>query len=311
MPITPQMLELATTYRRALLARERQAASQLVNYYGAIWGRLQGDIAALTTNIAQMQAAGETVTPAMLGRLDRMQGIQRQMAAELARFAEYADGVISSAEREAAIAGARDAEQLVLSAFPRGAVEVQFGRMPTSAVEAMVGTLQDGSPLADLIRQAVGDAADGFASELVSGLALGKNPRVVARALRSEFGMGLTRSLRIARTEQLRAYRTATLHTYQNSGGIVKGWERKATLDDRTCMACLMLDGKLYSLDEPMDDHIQGRCLPAGTLASGPLPGGLDAVLQRRARQGQNRQRRRAFPHPKSPCTDTQGVGCC
>lgn len=25
-------------------------------------------------------------------------------------------------------------------------------------------------------------------------------------------------------------------------------------------MACILLDGKRYGLDEPMDDHVQGRC---------------------------------------------------
>jgi hypothetical protein len=25
-------------------------------------------------------------------------------------------------------------------------------------------------------------------------------------------------------------------------------------------MACVLLDGKRYGLDEPMDDHVQGRC---------------------------------------------------
>lgn len=261
MPITPQMLEMATAFRQALLLRERQAATRLVTAYGQVWQRLQGDIDALRLNITQMQAAGETVTQAMIQRLDRMHALQSQAAAEIGRFAEYADVTITAAQREAIAAGERDAPELVRAAFPRNSVRVQFGRMPTSAVEAMVGTLQDGSPLRTLLQQAVGDAAQNLADVLVNGLALGKNPRVIAQEIRSAFGMGLTRALRIARTEQLRAYRTATLFDYRNSGGIVKGWERSATIDDRTCMACLMLDGKVYSLEEEMDDHPQGRCV--------------------------------------------------
>ena len=51
----------------------------------------------------------------------------------------------------------------------------------------------------------------------------------------------------------------ATLASYQ-ADPTVKGWERAAALDDRVCLACIMLDGKLYSMQDEMDDHPNGRC---------------------------------------------------
>ena len=260
MPITPEMLERAQRFRAALLARERRAASGIVRFYGRIWNQLQGDIRQLEGTISDMRAAGEDVGRGTIWRLERMKAIQRQANQEMAKFSQFAGETISGAQREAIAAGERDAHQLMLAGFPPDAtIPIGFTRMPRESVEAMVGTLQDGSPLVDLLQKAVGDAGEAFGETMVTGLAAGWNPRKLAEELRSSFGMGLTRSLRIARTEQLRAYRTATLQSYQESG-VVKGWERSAALDNRTCMACIMLDGKVYPLDEPMADHPQGRC---------------------------------------------------
>ena len=72
--------------------------------------------------------------------------------------------------------------------------------------------------------------------------------------------MGLTRALRISRTEQLRSYREATRLSYQQNSNIVKGYTRHASKDARTCMACLALDGKRYPLSVPLNEHVQGRC---------------------------------------------------
>ena len=130
----------------------------------------------------------------------------------------------------------------------------------SEAVEQMVGFLQDGSPLVDVITKHVGAAQQQFGQTMVTGLVSGWNPRKLARELRSSYGLGLTKALVIARTEQLRAYRTAAANTYRANSHVVKGWERHAQHDTRTCMACLILDGKRYTLAEEMDDHPQGRC---------------------------------------------------
>ena len=257
---TPAILESARRFRQQLLARERRAASAMVRYYGDTWRRLQPEIRRLRVEIDGMRAAGEDVSVARIGRLDRLRSIEAQAQQQLLQFTEYADGAIRGAEREAIAAAERDAPALMRAAYPLDApITIMFDRMPREAVENLVGFLQDGSPLADLLADAVGDAADNFASTMVTGMAAGWNPRRLARILRSEFGMGLTQALKISRTEQIRAYGAATLHAFQTSG-VCLGWERLAALSPRTCMACIMLDGKRYALDEPMDDHVQGRC---------------------------------------------------
>jgi len=259
-PITPTVVELANAFRAQLLAQERAAASAMVRYYGTIWRELQSEINTLATEVQRLQDAGATFSADKIYRLDRMRNVQRQVAEELDQFTTYAGGAISVAQRAAIAAGERSAYRLTMAAFPPGAdIGVRFWRMPTEAVETMVGFVADGTPLEQLITQYVGDSSKDFLTRLVAGLAKGQNPRAIARELRSAFGMGLTKALQISRTEQLRAYRTATLGSY-NDSGVVKSWQRHAAKDSRTCMACVMLDGKLYTLAEEMDDHPNGRC---------------------------------------------------
>jgi len=259
---TPLILEVAQRFRQQLLARERRAASALVRYYGDTWARLQPEIRRLRGEIEEMRAAGEEISPERMNGLPRLRSIEAQAQQQLLQFAEYADGAIGGAQREAIAAAERDAPALMRAAYPTdAAIEIRFDRMPREAVENLVGFLQDGSPLKDLLDEAVGAAIDDFASTMVTGMVAGWNPRRLARTLRSDFGMGLTQALKISRTEQLRAYRTTSLNAYRTSN-VCSGWEWLATLSPRTCMSCLEKDGTRYPLSAEFEDHVQGRCCP-------------------------------------------------
>ncbi len=261
---TPRVVELSAIFRAQLLARERAAATAMVRYYGETWRRLKVEIAKLQAEIAALVEAGKTISQEQLWQMERLKAITAQAEQELAKFAQFADPLIVAGKREAIIAGERNATALMQAAFPPSAgIGISFQHMPSEAVETLAGFLADGSPLRDTIFGYVGDAVDQFSETMVTGLAAGWNPRRLAKELRQSFGIGLTDSLRLSRTEQLRAYRTATLRSY-NESGVVKGWERHAAKDERTCLACISLDGKRYTLAEEMDDHVAGRCLPTG-----------------------------------------------
>ena len=58
----------------------------------------------------------------------------------------------------------------------------------------------------------------------------------------------------------LRAYREAERAQYEANDDLVRGYRRIATLDDRTCAACYLMDGVLYPNDRDLDEHVQGRC---------------------------------------------------
>ena len=139
-------------------------------------------------------------------------------------------------------------------------VSAGFNRLPATAVERMVGLAGDGSPLSEVLVDAGRVGADALADELVKGVALGLNPREIARrAMRQGLATSFTRMATIARTEVLRVARKATLDNYRQSG-VCRGWRRLAAKNERTCLACLALDGTVYDLEYEFDQHVACRC---------------------------------------------------
>jgi len=261
MPITPAVIEAANAFRARLLARERQSATALVRYYGASWTQIHGDITALSAEVQAMRAAGEEITDGKLRGLERMRAIEAQVEREMNRYVEFADGELTARQREAIASGERDAFDLMQLSLPgTHEVRVNMYRMPREAVENYVGMMQDGTPLRGVLEKYVGDAAQNLSETMVTGMVAGWNPKKVAREMRNAYGMALTDSLRLARTEQLRAYRTANLQSYNANSDIVTSWRRMSANLPNSCIACLLMDGTVYTLGESMDDHPNGKC---------------------------------------------------
>ena len=262
MPITPAVIEAANAFRARLLARERAASTAMVRYYGASWTRIRADIDALSAEVQAMRLAGQEPERRDIISLERMRAIETQVEREMVRFADYADIEITARQREAIASGERDAYELMRLSLPSDTgVRVNMYRMPREAVENYVGMMQDGTPLRELLGRYVGDAAQNLSETLVTGMVAGHNPRKVAREVRDAYGMALSDAMRLARTEQLRAYRTANLQSYNANSDVVTSWRRLCAKLPNSCMACVMLDGKIYTLGEPMDDHPNGKCV--------------------------------------------------
>ena len=100
---------------------------------------------------------------------------------------------------------------------------------------------------------------------LVGGVALGDNPREVARRIVADvdgdFNGGLARALNISRTEMLDAMRAGQKATDLANPGVITGWVWAAHLDSRTCRACVAMHGTEHDVDEDgPNDHHSGRC---------------------------------------------------
>ena len=89
----------------------------------------------------------------------------------------------------------------------------------------------------------------------------------------------LERVLRVAHDYEMAAVR----HGVAQAGRGSTLYQRVATLDERTCMACIMLDGMLYRSEDEFDDHPYGRCilvpLYSDTRPIRPVGGGANWFL--------------------------------
>lgn len=246
-------------FRKQLLAKERSFASQMVREYGEAWKVTRARIEELATQYYTASVAGKKPSISWLYELERLQTLQAQTEAEIAKFAQYAIDAILVEQREAIITAQRNSEILTRASFPRG-VNVSFNRLPKSVFENLIGFLQDGSPLSSLLDKLPGEAGKAVADGLKNGLLLGWNPKKTADAIRESLGGNLARALRISRTETLRSYREATRQTYQANNNILQGWRWSSARNERTCAMCWALDGSIHPLDEPMEEHVCGRC---------------------------------------------------
>jgi SPP1 gp7 family putative phage head morphogenesis protein len=289
----PTVFELALDQRRALLAGDAATAERLIRSYAAVDRDLQARLAALTDLIELRRLNGETVSPSWLQSEERFQSLIEQVEAETRRLAEMTGRETRASVEAATYTGERNATELIAAGMEEAGITVSFNTLPKLATEAAASALSDESPLARLIERITAEmpleAVKGARDAILVGVSTGAGPRVVASNFRTSTGASLTRSLRIARTEGLRAYRQAALQTYQEAE-VVESWQWLSTKSLRSCAACLALDGRVFPKDEPFAAHVNCRCSPIPVLSGGPRP--RKTAAEWFAEQGEEEQER-------------------
>jgi len=257
----PLVIRVMLEFKAALLAGEAAQIEEMGFRWIQIENTLQGEFDALALDIATRRENGETIGIGKLVRMERYQRLLQQVTAQLDAYSEYAGERIRMGQLDYLRLGIDNAAEALRAYFAtKGRVAGTFDVLPISALQALTGLAGDGSPLKKLLQDSWPSAVDGLTRKLLEATALGKNPKETARAMRDGFGVGFNRAINIARTEQLRVYRTAGIEQYKTSG-LVAGYKRLSARDDRVCPACLMADdGQIYSLDTPFEEHPQGRC---------------------------------------------------
>lgn len=260
MPSAGVIHRIANRHRRELLAGERMAANAMVHAYGNAWQAMQGEIEALAQLYYDAQEARVASSPWWLFEQERLGHLQRQVEAEMAKILDLADASIRSQQWEAIQAAGRHSQELVSALVQGTGINVSFSRLPAEALTDLVGFLRTGSPLRSLLDELGRSASRVIQDRLIQGLAIGKNPRDVARDVRAAFGGNLSRALTVSRTEMLRSHREATKRNYEANRDVVSGWIWTSAHQERTCPMCLAMDGTKHPLSARLDDHPNGRC---------------------------------------------------
>lgn len=231
--------------------------------YGDASERLIAELAALDDRLAKREAAGEPLADAALAMRDRLEALIGQTQDQLRVLSGDAVDIVSDAQKDALEIANEQTEDLVYAATgdpKEAAVAIRFDRLPTETLEEFIGLSSDGSPLAVLFDEIAQSVPDALRFTLSSGLAQGRNPRAVARDMRTLATLPQRRAETIARTEMLRASREAQRRMYQGSPAVT-GYERVATQDARVCLACLALSGTIHATSEIMPSHPNCRCV--------------------------------------------------
>lgn len=255
----PSQIELAIRAFRAAVLRQEQAATRtLITAYQPARERLIQRIDELVT---ALQEAG-MLTPSELARFERAVALSEQVEAEVTRLAQIANQVIPETQgRMVALAG-QHTRALALASVPASdvaSIAAAWNRVPTTAVEALVGRLSNGSPLSTLLGKLPAETSTAIQEALKEGVALGRNPRATAALLEKQVDVSSVRLLAISRTETLNAYRSATLANYA-AQDVLDGWFWIAALDG-SCAACAAMHGSHHLLSEDFfPAHTNCRC---------------------------------------------------
>lgn len=190
----------------------------------------------------------------------RMLDVEQEMAKLSPRVAE----IIHQGMDEQVRLAVEAAESQIEAQRDEAGVGVAFGRLNKPAVDQLATRVTERRNISSLLDGHVQEYKQKVSKTLVSELIQGKNPKEAARVLVKQTGGvsggTLSRWLTVARTEMMDANREGLGHVYQQNSDILRGKERMATLDERTCMACVFLDGTVYPLDAPEDGHQNCRC---------------------------------------------------
>lgn len=265
--------------KNALLAKDAATMRELTRAWLEVEKALAPQIELLSLEVESLRAAGKEVPIGRIYRLERLKSLLNQAREETAKYAGTAADIITSAQREMVAIGIQDAQSVLV-----GAVGGQFDRLSTLAVESMIastsGVAADGAPLRQLLLDRLVPQLDGLSTDtmvqglvntLRQGMAQGWNPKKTAKLMKGSLAGGLDKALLIARTETMRAYRTANTQQMRDSG-VVEGQVRMCAHTPSTCAACLADEGNVYPLDEEIPDHPRGRCTGVPWIKGMPKP---------------------------------------
>lgn len=277
----------ALDFRERTLRRDAQTAQVLADAYSQVFDDVLPYFDDLSRSVAAQVAADRVFTVDRMRRLDRYVALVDQVRNRGEAFAAVASTQVEQAQRLAVARAQAESQRLMRLAVERALLDVPdvqgrgatppgipisvfnrvFNRVPDEALQFLIGSMGDGTPLRSYFLEGgvtedapplAGEVVDQIQRNLAEALAAGWNPRRAAQLFRQAMGVGLTRALRISRTEMLRGYREASRYNYQANG--FEEWEWLAALDGRTCLACIGLDGEVYPISQPMQSHVNCRC---------------------------------------------------
>lgn len=261
--------QVMATFRTALLAQDVVAQRAILDGLGTVNSRLR----TLAQDLqAEIDALGPDVQPWQIERLARYNELMDQIETEVQTFAQTLGSQLPVAQAAAAQVGSAAALAQAQAIAGTARIGARWNQLSAPALREIVASTQVG-PLADLLGSFGVDAAAKARAVLIEGIGTGQNARVVGRALEAATGTTRQRAQVIARTEILRAGKSANLQSFAANSDVISGWKWHAFKGPRTCSACLIMDGTEFPTSTTFfPGHPQCRCVAMPILRDYPTP---------------------------------------
>lgn len=261
-------------FRSELLKRDAQTSAHMVRLYSEAARRIERRVLQLAEQRDQAIARGERVSPSWLYQQQRLQALLTQVQNEIHRFAADAGPYIAGVQRDFALAGFSEAQDVItltrdqiqrtrgVASPETAAAHVGFAKLAAEAATDLAGFAADGSPLSDLLGALGPAAADEIKQALFAGIVQGLGAQQLARQVRNSLGGNMQRAMLIGRTETLRAYRESSQRFYEDNADVVRAWRWVSACNARTCAVCWAMHGSVHTVDEQFVSHPGCRCTP-------------------------------------------------
>lgn len=246
--------EIVRKIQENLKTAEQALATEIVKVYADAADELERDIA---YHLARSATEGGTVD---LGYANRYGELKGQVEQTLGDFASHVNGDTAAAVRKIAGSHLEKYQASLQAVLPEG-IAYNFNRVWPEIVTSIMKRKVEGVPFSERLQRIPGEVGQDMMNQLAIGAARGEGVGPLRKRLLQTADIGRYRAEVIGRTEVIRASNEAGDWTYAQYGPLIKFKRRLVTVDKRTCIACISQDGKEYALNDPMDDHPQGRCV--------------------------------------------------
>ena len=263
--------DVADEFAQKLKDEDEEQMRIMARRWAGVVDSIERDFNTLASELVAARDAGKTLSKAKLRRLKSYQRKFVRAQREIDRYAEWASDRITKRQLDMRDLGVTNSVDMIDAAYEdAGAAGLGFFINPEN-VDVLIGFAGDGTPLSEMLKASFPETWEQITDELVEGIAKGLSPTEIAKNISKALNVPLNRALSIARTEQLRAYREASRQTYEQSGA-VDFWKRRAVKDSRTCIGCLVFDGRLFPVSQTLIDHPNGRCFMVPWVKGTPEP---------------------------------------
>ena len=253
----PEVVQIANRFRRQLDERDDAITWAMANKWLLLSSDLDDYVERISREISRLSGP---VTEAWLNELNYYKQLQEQAHNATSQYVSWAESYTNKQMMQAVKVSSSQASYWL--EMQGGQALGYFGGLPQPQIEAIYALVHEKSPLKELFNSITQESWSGenpIGKTLIEGFSVGMPAKKVGELIHETvLDVPLKRAMLIARTEINRAHRTATLQTYRKYG-VVKKYKRMASRKN-ACMACLLLDGTVYSTEQEMGDHPNGAC---------------------------------------------------
>ena len=257
-------------FRTALLNEEDKAVNEIRDAYTTSISSLEEELSGMESRAKDYEARGLNFDT-LSAMMNRTREMIKELELRVNTVNEEAVQYILDGQESSVNAVDKNTGKLIASTDPLLPKEITatatYNRIPKEALTSFIGSSSPDSPLGKLISGLARDTSERFRNTLATAIVSGNNPRQVARDLekviqsaQTDINVSRSRLETIARTEMIRSAREGQKYLYESNPAVV-GYQRQATQDGRTCLACLALSGKKYPTSEIMPSHPNCRCV--------------------------------------------------